>query len=134
MTIPSGTALAFVLETAVSSDKSHVEDAVRARLAVPVVVDGRVRAILYGGHRVATQFGDGIVRDTLKVSRSLAWELSVADEVDRRLALLETERPELENSDPLSRDRIELRELYAELRELGRAVADPEIARRLDAV
>ncbi len=101
---------------------------------VPVVVDGRVRAVLYGGHRVATQFGDSIVRDTLKVSRTLAWELSVADEVDRRLALLETERPELTHPDPLSAERLELRELYAELRELGRAVADPEIARRLDAV
>ncbi|MES1212299.1 MAG: LuxR C-terminal-related transcriptional regulator, partial [Leifsonia sp.] len=53
---------------------------------------------------------------------------------DRRLALLETERPELQNDDPLSRERLELRELYAELRELGRAVSDPEIARRLDAV
>jgi hypothetical protein len=40
VTIPSGTTLAFVLETTVSSDKSHVEDAVRARLATPVVVDG----------------------------------------------------------------------------------------------
>jgi len=103
-------------------------------LAVPVVVDGRVRAILYGGHRVATQFGDGIVRDTLKVSKALAWELSVADEVNRRLALLETEGAELAKSDPLSADRLELRELYAELRELGRAVNDPEIARRLDDV
>lgn len=115
-------------------DREVTAEGIVSLLAVPVVVDGRVRAVLYGGHRVATQFGDGIVRDTLKVSRSLAWELSVADEVDRRLALLETERPELQNDDPLSRERLELRELYAELRELGRAVADPEIARRLDAV
>jgi len=115
-------------------DREVTAEGIVSLLAVPVVVDGRVRAILYGGHRVATQFGDGIVRDTLKVSRTLAWELSVADEVDRRLALLETERPELGNPDPLSAERLELRELYAELRELGRAVADPEIARRLDDV
>ena len=115
-------------------DREVTAEGIVSLLAVPVVVDGRVRAILYGGHRVATQFGDGVVRDTLKVSRTLAWELSVADEVDRRLALLETEGSELENPDPLSRDRLELRELYAELRELGRVVADPEIARRLDAV
>ena len=114
-------------------DREVTAEGIVSLLAVPVVVDGRVRAVLYGGYRVATQFGDGIVRDTMKVARTLAWELSVADEVDRRLALLETERPELEG-DPLSRDRLELRELYAELRELGRAVADPEIARRLDAV
>ena len=115
-------------------DREVTAEGIVSLLAVPVVVDGRVRAILYGGHRVATQFGDGIVRDTLKVSRTLAWELSVSDEVDRRLALFETERPELRNPDALSQERLELRELYAELRELGRSVADPEIARRLDAV
>lgn len=115
-------------------DREVTAEGIVSLLAVPVVVDGRVRAVLYGGHRVATQFGDTIVRDTLKVSRTLAWELSVADEVDRRLAVLETERPELGNPDPLSAERLELRELYAELRELGRAVADPEIARRLEAV
>jgi len=115
-------------------DREVTAEGIVSLLAVPVVVDGRVRAILYGGHRVATQFGDSIVRDTLKVSRTLAWELSVADEVDRRLALLETEGAELAKSDPLSADRLELRELYAELRELGRAVNDPEIARRLDDV
>ena len=115
-------------------DREVTAEGIVSLLAVPVVVDGRVRAILYGGHRVATQFGDSIVRDTLKVSRTLAWELSVADEVDRRLALLETERADLGNPDPLSAERLELRELYAELRELGRAVADPEIARRLDDV
>ena len=115
-------------------DREVTAEGIVSLLAVPVVVDGRVRAVLYGGHRVATQFGDSIVRDTLKVSRTLAWELSVADEVDRRLALLETERPELANPDPLSAERLELRELFAELRDLGRAVADPDIARRLDAV
>lgn len=115
-------------------DREVSAEGIVSLLAVPVAVDGRVRAILYGGHRQATQFGDAIVRDTLKVSKALAWEFSVADEVDRRLGVLETELPELRHSDPLSRERLELRELYAELRELGRAVADPEIARRLDAV
>jgi DNA-binding CsgD family transcriptional regulator len=115
-------------------DREVTAEGIVSLLAVPVVVDGRVRAILYGGHRVATQFGESIVRNTLKVSKALAWEFSVADEVNRRLALLETERPELQNPDLLSRERLELRELFAELRELGRTVADPEIARRLDAV
>ena len=58
---------------------------------------------------MATQFGDGIVGDTLKVARTMAWELSVADEVNRRLALLESERPELSATDPLSAERLERR-------------------------
>ncbi|MEP6843654.1 MAG: LuxR C-terminal-related transcriptional regulator [Pseudolysinimonas sp.] len=114
-------------------DREVTAEGIVSLLAVPVVVDGRVRAILYCGHRVATQFGETIVRRTLKVSKALTWELSVADEVDRRLALLETQWPE-RDPDLLARERLELRELFAEVRELGRAVADPEIARRLDAV
>ena len=115
-------------------DREVTAEGIVSLLAVPVVVDRQVRAVLYGGHRVATQFGDGIVRDTLRVARTMAWELSVADEVNRRLAVLETERPRLSSADPLSAERLELRELYAELRELGRRVSDPEVARRLDDV
>jgi len=40
VTIPAGTALALELQTAVASDKSRPEDAVRAKLSQPVVVDG----------------------------------------------------------------------------------------------
>jgi hypothetical protein len=40
LTIPAGTRLSLTLSTAVASDTSKVEDAVRARLAKPVVIDG----------------------------------------------------------------------------------------------
>jgi len=40
MTIPSGTTLSLTLETAVASDTSKAEDAVRAKLAKPIVIDG----------------------------------------------------------------------------------------------
>jgi DNA-binding CsgD family transcriptional regulator len=108
-------------------DREVSGEGIVSLLAVPVVVDDRVRAVIFGGHRVATQFGDDAVRGTLKVAKSLAWELSVAAEVDRRLAVMETEGQLLGNPDPLSRERLELREL-------SRAIADPEISRRLDAV
>ncbi|MEO7720375.1 MAG: LuxR C-terminal-related transcriptional regulator [Pseudolysinimonas sp.] len=113
-------------------DREVTAEGIVSLIAVPVVVDGRVRAILYGGHRIATQFGETIVRDTLKVSKALAWELSVADEVSRRLALLETQWPEQQSPELWTGERLELRELFAELRELGRTIADPEIVRRLD--
>ena len=115
-------------------DREVTAEGIVSLLAVPVVVDGRVRAVLYGGHRVATQFGDTTVRDTMKVARTLAWELSVADEVSRRLALLETQWPEQQSPELWTRDRLELRELFAELRELSRAVADPELSDRLEAL
>lgn len=115
-------------------DREVSAEGIISLLAVPVIVAGCVRGVIYGGHRVTTQFGHTTVHDTLAVSKALEWELSVADEVERRLALLETEGHSLRDDDVLSRERLELRELFAELRELGRAVHDPEITRRLDAV
>ena len=40
VTVPAGTALALELQTGVASDKSRAEDAVRAKLTQPVVIDG----------------------------------------------------------------------------------------------
>ena len=40
VTVPAGTALNVVLETAVSSDQSNVEDTVRAKLTKPIVIGG----------------------------------------------------------------------------------------------
>src|SRR5664279_5176030 len=40
-------------------DREVTAEGIVSLIAVPVVVDGRVRAILYGGHRTATQFGEG---------------------------------------------------------------------------
>ena len=47
VTVPAGTTLSLMLDSALASDVSKVEDAVRARLEHPVMVDG-VRAIPQG--------------------------------------------------------------------------------------
>ncbi|MDP9026392.1 MAG: LuxR C-terminal-related transcriptional regulator [Actinomycetota bacterium] len=115
-------------------DREVTAEGIVSLLAVPVVVDNRVHAIIYVAARQATEFGDTVVREAMRTARGLAWEFSVAAEVDRRLALLETDGrlgPPVEGS---ARERQELRDAFAELRELGRAVADPEIAERLEAV
>lgn len=115
-------------------DREVTAEGIVSLIAVPVVVDDRVCAIIYGGHRVATQFGNDTMRETLKVAKAMQWELSVSAEVDRRLALIETDGHAPGDPDPLSRERLELREAFAELRELSRAIKDPEIVRRLDAL
>ncbi|GAA0998486.1 LuxR C-terminal-related transcriptional regulator [Subtercola frigoramans] len=115
-------------------DREVLAEDIVSLLAIPVVVDGSVRAVIYGGHRLATQFGDTVVRQSLAVAKGLAWEYSVHDEVERRVAVLETEGG-LGGSAALDRhERDELRELYAELREISRTVTDPEVARRLGSV
>lgn len=89
------------------------------------MADGTVRAVIYGGHRHPTQFGDAVLKGAMRVARDLAWEYSVHAEVERRLAPLESEGrlPGQRNSDPVERQ--EYRALCAELRETSRQIDDP---------
>jgi hypothetical protein len=72
-------------------DREVLAEDIVSLLAVPVIVDGTVRAVLYGGHRVVTQFSDSVIGQSIKIAQGLAWEYSVHDEVERRIALIETE-------------------------------------------
>jgi hypothetical protein len=53
LTIPAGTRLSLTLSTSVASDTSKVEDAVRARLAKPVMIDG-VEAMPQGAELIGS--------------------------------------------------------------------------------
>ena len=101
-------------------------------LAVPIAVDGSVRALLYAGFRDAVQLGNDIGQRAARIARNVAWEFSVHDEVRRRISLLETER--LESVDGASQARSDLRERYAELRDLARTVENPDLRRRIEEV
>ena len=89
------------------------------------MVDGTVRAVIYGGHRRPTQFGDTVLKGAMRLARDLAWEYSVQAEVERRLASLESEGglPGQRNSDPVEQQ--EHRALCAELRETSLQIDDP---------
>jgi DNA-binding CsgD family transcriptional regulator len=113
-------------------DREVLAENIVGLLAIPVVVDGSVRAVIYGAHRTATQLGDPVVRTSLALATALAWEYSVHDEVERRLAVIETEGCLRRPLELAATERDELRELYAELRQIGRAVNDPVLAARLD--
>ncbi|WP_172592113.1 GAF domain-containing protein [Subtercola boreus] len=72
-------------------DREVLAEQIVCLLAVPVVVNGSVRAVVYGAHRTATQLGDPVIRTSLALATALGFEYSVHDEVERRLAVLETE-------------------------------------------
>ena len=113
-------------------DREVSAEGIVSLLAVPIVVEGAVRAVIYGGQRTPTQFGDTVLQGALRVARDLAWEYSVHDEVERRLAILESEGglPGQRIADPVERQ--DRRELFAELREIGREIDDPTLAHRLE--
>ncbi|WP_344246997.1 helix-turn-helix transcriptional regulator [Actinocorallia libanotica] len=64
-------------------------EGLRAVAAVPVVVRGTARAVLYAALRDAVNIGDDVLRGLVDAARWMEQELVVSDEVDRRIALME---------------------------------------------
>lgn len=99
-------------------DAPVLTEGIRSVLAVPVIVDGVPRAMLYGAYRSGAPFGGRAVDLMVGSSRRLADELRIRDEVDRRLRLREAQQTAAANPETI-------REVYAGLRTLAsRADAD----------
>ncbi len=112
-------------------------------LAVPVVLDGRVRAVLYGGNRADSPVGPTFVQAGVSIARELAREFRVHDEVQRRVAC---ERAQLKaafshamaartpSTDVPSDILEELRGEHAQLRQIAAELTDPALKERLTGV
>jgi len=118
-------------------DRAVLGEGISTLFAVPVLVAGRARGVLYCGSWGQTPFGEQTARTALQVAADLGTELRVRDEVDRRMQHL----PEVVTTPALPTPtgldvatREELRETYAELRRIGAEVADTGIRRRLAAI
>lgn len=93
--------------------------------AVPVVVAGTARAVLYAAVRGQLILGERVVDALGHAARRIARELHVRDEVERRMVLASQADP------PAGPDLEVLRELHADLRALSAHVADEGIRRSL---
>jgi len=96
-------------------DGPVLQEGIRSILAVPVVVDGAARAVLYGAYRSAAPIGDRTADLMIASARRLSRELSIRDEVDRRLRMRDTQLAGGTATE-------EIREVHAQLRLLA---ADP---------
>ena len=106
-------------------------EGLRSVLAVPVVVDGVSRAVLYAAIRESTPVGDRTADLLTHSGRRLAGEIAIRDEVDRRMRMLATA------DTPGSGDgtvREGIRNAHAELRGLAQDVPDAALQGRLRAV
>lgn len=108
-------------------DRPVLGEGLRSILAVPVVVGGAARAVLYGAVRERLPFGDRVLSTFVQAADRLARELAVRDEVDRRMAMLAHTVPDDRDSVAES----EVREVYAELRILADDIDDPDLQQRL---
>jgi LuxR family transcriptional regulator, regulator of acetate metabolism len=96
-------------------DGPVLSEGIRSVLAVPVLVDGRARAMLYGAYRSGAPFGGRAAELMVDSARRLGEELRIRDEVDRRLRLRDAHQAQHGGSVGAE----QIREVHAELRRLA---------------
>ncbi|MEV6770129.1 LuxR C-terminal-related transcriptional regulator [Nocardia sp. NPDC051030] len=109
-------------------DMPVLGEGLRAVVAVPVVVSGEARAVLYVANRESGVIGDRIADEMLQSARRLSIELAIRDEVDRRLRLHSTQ-PAPPTPDAIITE--QLRDLHAELRGITQSIPNGRARVRL---
>ena len=112
-------------------DRPVLGEGLKSILAVPVVVAGVARMVMYAALRERGPLGDRVGDIMSTAARRLGHEITVRDEVDRRVRLLATTSSNLESDHART---AELRSVQEELADLARSVGDEKIRRRLDLV
>ncbi|WP_406250495.1 LuxR C-terminal-related transcriptional regulator [Microbacterium sp. M] len=100
-------------------------EGLRTLLAIPIVVSGRSRGVLYAGAWEQSPVGGVTTAPAMSVADAVSTELRIRDEVGRRLQSM---TPTLGFS-PSHRE--ELRESFAELRSISASVTDEDLRARL---
>ncbi|MFI0776931.1 response regulator transcription factor [Streptomyces sp. NPDC021212] len=119
-----------VIDYPVSRAISHEYDGavgtegLRSVMAVPVVVRGRVRGVLYGALRQPLILGDRALSAAVEAARELERSLDTQDEARRLMTVAERPVPEAE-PDPAIWE--EVRQAHADLRTLAHRVDDPRL-------
>ncbi len=108
-------------------DRAILGEGIATLFAVPVLVRGSARGVLYCGSWAQAPLGEREARPAFDIAGELGTELRVRDEVDRRLAATTP------GDDGLSAGaREEIRQSYAQLRSIAATVHDDGVRRRLE--
>ncbi len=110
-------------------DGQVLGEGIATLFAIPVIVTGTARGVLYCGTWAQAPVGDMMARPAFGIAEALATELRIRDEVERRVALVPP-TAEAAGWDPAARE--ELRESYAELRSIAATVQDAQVRQRLE--
>jgi len=110
-------------------DRAVLGEGIATLFAVPILVAGRARGVIYCGSWAEAPVGDVVARPAFAVADELSSELRIRDEVQRRLMLA---RSAATPSALPAATREGLRESYAELRSISAIVGDPVVRARLD--
>lgn len=106
---------------------------IESLMAVPVVVRGQTRGALYGGLRANLPIGDVVADKMMRASYSLAREIEIRDEVDRRVAMIDTAAVEQVSSRE-ARISETLTESFLALGEIAAGLHDEKLSAQVQAV
>lgn len=101
-------------------------EGLRTLLAVPIVVAGRSRGVLYAGAWNHEQIGGITTAPAMQVAQSVADELRIREEVERRLRAGAPAAATLHAG-----QQEQLRETFADLRSIAASIDDDELRARL---
>ena len=108
-------------------DRPVLSEGLRSILAVPVVVGGASRAVMYAAVRERGPLGDRVADTMVQASKRLSQEFAIRDEVDRRVDMLEAHS---QSAGSTVATEI-LRELHAELRTLSTSTTEAAVREKL---
>lgn len=103
-------------------------------VAAPIMVRGRPSALIYGATRDRATLGDRAKTAILSCGRRLSTELTIRDEVGRRLREAEALAAASPGQVRDVADLEEIRSLHAELRAVAQLIPDSVLAARISAV
>lgn len=109
-------------------DHAILGEGIATLFAVPVLVSGRSRGVVYCGSWSQAPIGEIVSKSAFGVADELATEVRVREEVDRRIATMGRV-----DTGPIGTGaaREELRESFAELRSIASGVQDASLRERL---
>ncbi|MFS0868275.1 response regulator transcription factor [Microbacterium sp. 179-B 1A2 NHS] len=110
-------------------DRAILGEGISTLLAVPIIVNGRSRGIVYCGSWTPGPVGDLVSRPAFRAADMVATELRVREEVERRVSAFAPSGAGL----PAAAQE-DLRESYAELRSIAASVSDAGLRDRIAAV
>lgn len=117
----------YVSAETISHQHDHLVrlEGLQSMVAVPIIVQGRPRGVLYASTRERVLLGERAADLLAGAGQAVGHEFRLRDEVDRRIQLLQTSQP----ADPRLTDHV--REAHAELRAIATTLTDPDLVRRL---
>ncbi|WP_433170210.1 LuxR C-terminal-related transcriptional regulator [Actinoallomurus sp. CA-150999] len=116
-------------------DTAVTAEGLRAIAAVPVMVGESVFGVLYSGIRESLSLGTRVLDTMDHTARRVGLQLAVEEQVERRLAEIETATvTRAAREAPSAPQWEQVREAHAELRSIAQEITDPVLRERIQRV